>query len=154
MELCPTLENFGAIIGEPDLGSIIAPTLEEDLSYMAHQLLGVPLAMAKRWCTLDKLNVQMVFKYFSQWNVLLVKMEFFYYLNAYCLCILERYFLVHQTPCVDPRILSLVSNLGRGSPIMLILAKTLNGLDTVHREEATFFMRSPLLLQVYSLTFA
>ena len=44
-------------MGKPNLSSIIAPTLKEDLSYMAHQLLGVPLVMAKRWCTLDKLNV-------------------------------------------------------------------------------------------------
>jgi len=27
-------------MGEPDLGSIITPTLKEDLSYTAHQLLG------------------------------------------------------------------------------------------------------------------
>ena len=96
----------------------------------------------------------MVFKYFSQWNVPLAGVECSYYLNAYCLCILVRYFLVHETSRVDPRILSMVNNLGRGSPIMLILAKTLNGLDTIHREEATFFTRSPFLLQVYSLTFA
>ena len=61
---------------------------------------------------------------------------------------------MHETSRVDPIILSMVNNLGRGSPIMLILAKTLNGLDTVHREEATFFTGSPFLLQVYSLTFA
>ena len=46
MELCPTLEEFGAIIGELDLGSIIRPTLVEDLFDLAHQLLEVPLAMA------------------------------------------------------------------------------------------------------------
>ena len=135
-------------MGEPNLGSIITPTLEEYLSNMAHQLLRVPLAMAKRWCTLDKLNVQMFFKYFSQRNVPLVGVEHSYYLNAYCLCILERYFLVHETPCVDPRILSLVNNLGRGRLIMLIFVETLNDLDVVHREEATFFVGSPLLLQV------
>ena len=115
---------------------------------MAHQLLGVPLAMAKRWCTLDKLNVQMFFKYFSQQNVPLVGVECSYYLNAYCLCILARYFLVHETPHVDSRILSVVNNLGRGTPIILILAKTLNGLDSVHSVEAAFFARSPLLVQV------
>ena len=57
MELWPTLKEFGAIMGKLGLGSIIAPTLEEDLSYMVHRLLGVPLAMAKKWCTPDKLNV-------------------------------------------------------------------------------------------------
>ena len=35
VELCPILEEFGAIMGEPDLGSIITPTFE-DLSDMAH----------------------------------------------------------------------------------------------------------------------
>ena len=105
MELCPTLEEFGAIMGEPDLGSIILPTLEEDLSDLACQLLGVPLSMAKRWCPLNKLNVHMVFKYFSQQDVPLAGVKSFQYLNAFCLCILMRYFLVHETPCVDPRIL-------------------------------------------------
>ena len=57
MELWPTLKEFGVIMGKLGLGSIIAPTLEEDLSYMVHRLLGVPLAMAKKWCTPDKLNV-------------------------------------------------------------------------------------------------
>ena len=105
MELCPTLEEFGAIMGEPDLGSIILPTLEEDLSDLACQLLGVPLSMAKRWCPLNKLNVHMVFKYFSQQDVPLAGVKSFQYLNAFCLCILMRYFLVHETPCVDPIIL-------------------------------------------------
>ena len=70
------------------------------------------------------------------------------YLNAFCLCILARYFLVYETPCVDPRILQVVNNLERGSPIIIIMAETLNGLDVFHREEATFFAGSPLVLQV------
>ena len=32
-----------------------------------------------------------------------------------------------------------VNNLGRGSPIIIILAETLNGLDAIHRGKATFF---------------
>lgn len=96
----------------------------------------------------------MVFKYFSQQNVPLVGVECSYYLNAYYLCIVARYFLVNETPRVDLIILLMVNNLGNGSLIMLILAETLNGLDAVHKEEATFFVGSPILLQVYSLTFA
>lgn len=38
MKLCPTLEEFGAIIGELDLDAIILPTLEEDLSDQATPL--------------------------------------------------------------------------------------------------------------------
>ena len=37
-------------------------------------------------------------------------------------------------------------NLGSGSPIAIILVETLNGLDAVHREEATFLVGSPLRL--------
>ena len=62
IELCLTIEEFGAIMGEYDFGAIILPTLEEDLFELAHQLLGVHLSMAKRWCKSNKLNVSMVFK--------------------------------------------------------------------------------------------
>jgi len=48
VELCPTLEEFSAIMGEHDFNAIILPTLEEDLSDLAYQLLGVPLAMDER----------------------------------------------------------------------------------------------------------
>ena len=61
---------------------------------------------------------------------------------------------MHKTPRVDLIILLVVNNLGNGSLIMLILAEILNGLDAVHKEEATFFVGSRLLLQVYSLTFS
>ena len=55
---------------------------------------------------------------------------------------------MHETPCVDQRMLLVVINLERGSPIGMILVKTLNGLDAILREVATFFVESPSLLQV------
>ena len=105
VELCPTIEEFGAIIGQHDFGVIILPTFEEDLSNLAYQLLGLPLAMAKRWCKSDMLNIHMVFKYFFQKDVPLAGVKCSHHLNAFCLCILVRYFLVHETPHMDPRIL-------------------------------------------------
>ena len=48
VELYPILEKFGAIMGEHNFSAIILPTLEEDLFDLGHQLLGVPLTMAKR----------------------------------------------------------------------------------------------------------
>ena len=66
MEICPTLEEFSAIMGEPDVSTFILPTTDEDFPVMAQQLLGIPLAMAQRWCILNKLNIHMVFTYFSQ----------------------------------------------------------------------------------------
>ena len=71
-----------------------------------------------------------------------------HHLNAFYLCILVRFFFVHETPRMDPKILHVVKNLGNENPVAIILAETLNGLDVVHREEATFFAGSLLLLQV------
>ena len=146
MELCPTHEEFGAIMGEHNFSAIILPTLEEYLSNLANQLLGVPLTVAKRWCKSNKLNAFMVFKYFSRMDVPLAGAKRSHHLNAFFFCILARLFLVLKTPCVDPRILHMVKNLGSGNPIAIILAKTLNGLDAIYREEATFFRGNLLLL--------
>ena len=145
VELCPTVEEFGAIMGEHDFSAIIL--LDEDLTDLAHQILGVPLAMAKRWCKSIKLNVFIVFKNFS-------KKDLSDHLNAFCLCILARFFLVHETPRMDLGILNVVKHLGSESQIAIILDETLNGLGAVHKEEATFFLGSRLLLHVWSLIFA
>lgn len=90
----------------------------------------------------------MVFKYFSKKEVPLARMKCSHHLNAFCLFIVARFFLVHETPHVDPKILHVVKYLGSGSPLAIIFAETLNGLDVVHRDEATLFVGSPLLLQV------
>ena len=57
--------------------------------------------MAQRWCMLNKLNIYMVFTYFSQQNVPLIGIQHSHYLNAFCLCLLARYFLVHKTLYAD-----------------------------------------------------
>ena len=54
---------------------------------------------------------------------------------------------MHKTPRVDQRMLSVVINLERGSPVGMVLAETFNGLDAFYRWEATFFAGSPLLFQ-------
>ena len=53
---------------------------------------------------------------------------------------------MHETPCIDQRMLLLVNNLKKGGSVGMILAETLNGPDAFHREEVTFFVGSPLLL--------
>ena len=88
VELCPTTEEFGVIMDECNFGSIILPILEEDLSKLAHRVLGVHLSMAKRWCKSRKLNVAMVFKYFTKKVVPLVGAECSHHLSDFCLCIL------------------------------------------------------------------
>ena len=98
--------------------------------------------MSKRRCKSNKLNAFMIFKYFSKMDVTLTRAKHSQHPNAFCLCTLARFFLVHETPRVDFGILHVVKNLRSKSPIAIILAKTLNGLDAVCRKEATFFARS------------
>ena len=62
-----------------------------------------------------------------------------HYLNAFYLWLLARYFLVDETYRIDQRMCLVVNNLDKGSLVGMILVETLNGLDVVHREEATFF---------------
>ena len=71
--------------------------------------------MAQKWCMLNKLNIHKVFTYFSQWNVSMAEAQRSYYLNAFCLWLLARNFLVNETPRVDQRMLSMIINLDRGS---------------------------------------
>ena len=96
----------------------------------------------------NKLNVHSVFAYFSQLTIPVAGRTHSYYLNAFCLCLLARYFLVHETVCINRRVCWVVSDLSRGNPVGMILAKTPNGLDAVYWKEANFFVGSPLLLQV------
>ena len=55
---------------------------------------------------------------------------------------------MHETVCINRRVCWVVSDLSRGNPVGMILAKTPNGLDAVYWKEANFFVGSPLLLQV------
>ena len=71
-----------------------------------------------------------------------------YFLRAFCLCALVRYFLVQKSYCVDLQMCMVAYKLKRGNPVSLILAVTLNGLDAFHKKEVSFFARSPLLLRV------
>ena len=110
--------------------------------------MGVSLVTEQHWYIFNKLNIYSIFVHFSLLTVFVVNRSRSYYLNAFCLCILSRHFLVHETNHIDRRMCLVVSDLRARSLIGMILVETLNGLDVVHRKEANFFDGSPLLLQV------
>ena len=103
VEICSTIEEFSAIMGEPNFSILIRPTIGKDFVDLAHDLLGISLAMALRWCMLNKLNSCLVLAYFSQLAVPVAGRARSHYLNALCLCLLARYFLVHETYRLDQR---------------------------------------------------
>ena len=92
VEICPTLEEFSTIMGEPEVSTLVFPTIGMDLLASVQALLGVSLDMARRWCIFVKLNVCSIFAYFSRLTIPVIGRPCSYYLNAFCLCILARYF--------------------------------------------------------------
>ena len=61
IELCPIIEEFGAIIGELEIDDLIFPTMGRDLPSLLRVVLGVPATMTNRWCVFGKLNLRLVF---------------------------------------------------------------------------------------------
>ena len=91
VEICPSLEEFSAIMGKPETSTLILRTTSEDFANLAHNLLEISLVVAQQWCTLDHLNIRMVFAYFSRLVVPVTGKRRSYYLNAFCLWLLARY---------------------------------------------------------------
>ena len=66
VEVCPTLEEFSAIMEEPSVNDLVFPTMCGDLPTLIQALLGVPLENPKQWCIFSKMNVRLIFAYFSR----------------------------------------------------------------------------------------
>ena len=135
-------------MGEPEIDDLIFPTIGGDLPSLLQVLWGVPKITANRWCVFGTLNLRLVFNYFSDLGLSKGERPRSYYLCAFCLSALARYFLVQQSHFVDLRMCMVAYELKRGNPVGLILVETLNGLDAFERKKANFFVGSHFLLQV------
>ena len=62
IKLCPNIEEFSAIMGEPEIDDLIFPTMGRDLPSLLRVVLGVLAAMANRWCVFEKLDLQFLLK--------------------------------------------------------------------------------------------
>ena len=71
----------------------------EDLPFLLQVALDVPSATANRWCVFSKLNLRLVFEYFSSSGFLMGERPLSYFLHAFYLCALARYFLVQNSLC-------------------------------------------------------
>ena len=108
-------------------------------------LLGVPETTVNRWYIFGKLNLTLVFDYFFGSAFPNNERPQSYYLCAFYLCALTRYFLVQQSHCVDLQMCMVAYELKRGNLVGLILMESLNHLDAFQRKEASFFVGSLLL---------
>ena len=92
-------------------------------------MLGILFTTANRWCVFGKLNLKLIFEYFSGSTFPEGERQNLYFLYAFCLCALARYFLVQNSYYVDFRMCMIAYELKRGNQVGLILVETLNGLD-------------------------
>ena len=60
VELCPTIKEFCAIMGELEIDNLVFPTMGRDLPFLLQVVLGVPLATTNRCCIFGKLNLSLV----------------------------------------------------------------------------------------------
>ena len=82
---------------ESKIDDLIFLIIGGDLPSLVQVVLGIPLAMANRWCVFGKLNLSLVFEYFSGLTLSLGERPRSYFLHAFCLCALARYFLVQRS---------------------------------------------------------
>ena len=57
-------------MGETEIDDLIFPTMGGDLPSLLRAMLGIPEATANRWCVFGKLNLRLVFDYFSDSGLL------------------------------------------------------------------------------------
>jgi len=92
-------------------------------SFLLRVMLGVPTATANKWRVFGKLNLMLVFEYFSGSALLEGERPHSYFFCAFCLYALARYFLVQNSYCVDLRICMVAYELKKGNLVGLDLGR-------------------------------
>ena len=92
-------------------------------SFLLRVMLGVPTTTANKWRVFGKLNLMLVFEYFSGSALLEGERPRSYFFRAFCLYALARYFLVQNSYCVDLRICMVAYELKKGNLVGLDLGR-------------------------------
>lgn len=153
-EVCPTMEEFGAILGRPDFDHILLPSVVPlKVEGLISSLFGIPTRVARGWFSNSRIDFQLVVSHFSQLPPIVTGNQLQHRLNALCFCILACYLFVDAPDSADVALLQILPLLRESNPSMMVLAGTLNALDRFVRGEVPFVGGSPLLLQVNSPSF-
>lgn len=144
IEICPTMEEFSAILNYPISHDPLFPSQAMLLSSNLALALSISVEQARSWCIGSTINLEPLVQHFSTALPLLDNCAF----KALCLCLLAGYLLISDLHSVDLALLHVVQHISSHNPCMIILAETLNGLDDAVRTGTSLLRGSPLLLQV------
>ena len=140
-ELCPMMEEFGAIMGFSNFDHILLPPKHVDHVLLLDEVLSIPYKLGVSWCENDGFDLHALVNHFLE-----VVDEC--YPEALAVAVLASFFLIGKFSEVDVVVLDTVNCMDRENPVPMILGETLNGLDEVKESMCPYFKGSHLLLQV------
>ena len=151
VELCPTIEEFSAILGCEPRAAPIVPPCHQRHRVTISQVLGLPLdaippfIQDNYWVDMRRLIER--FRHAAVANV----DQSFEKLSALAFCLIGEFLLCSRRPgFADARIFDLLDDVKKKrSLIPMVLAETFHGLDALSRGDTNIFQGSPLLLQVW-----
>jgi hypothetical protein len=141
-ELCPMMEEFGAIMGLSNFNHILLPPKHADIVPLLDEVLSIPYRLGSSWSKNDGFDLHALIDHFSK----VVDEEC--YPEALVVAVLVSFFLTGDFSEVDVVVLDAVSRMDKENPIPMILGETLNGLDELKESMCPYYEGSPLLFQV------
>ena len=141
-ELCPMMEEFGAIMGINNFDQILIPLKHVDPILLLDEVLSIPYRLGSSWSMNDGFDLHALVDHFSE------AVDEECYLEALAIANLAGFLLIGDFSETDVVVLAAIGRMNRKNLVPMILGETLNGLNELKESMCPYFKRSPLLLQV------
>uniref|UniRef100_A0A2N9GUC3 Aminotransferase-like plant mobile domain-containing protein n=1 Tax=Fagus sylvatica TaxID=28930 RepID=A0A2N9GUC3_FAGSY len=138
-ELCPIMEEFGAIMGISNFNQMLLPPKHADPILLLDEVLIMPYKPGSSWSMNDGFDLHALVDHFFE----VVDEEC--YPEALAIVVLAGFFLTGDFE-TDAVALDAISCMDKKNPVLMILGETLNGLDELKESMCLYFKGSPLLL--------
>ena len=150
-ELCPTVEEFQALLGYRPRDQVISPTSLVSFPKILVKLLGLNLNEARSLMRGGELHILQLIERFSPEGDPYDRVHQGRRRIAFCLGVLACFLLAPNNGKASPALADVMAQMIEGKDLIpMVLAETLLGLDAVHAGVTNNFAGSPLLLQVLS----
>uniref|UniRef100_A0A2N9FI42 Aminotransferase-like plant mobile domain-containing protein n=1 Tax=Fagus sylvatica TaxID=28930 RepID=A0A2N9FI42_FAGSY len=139
-ELCPMMEEFGAIMGISNFDQILLPPKHVDPILLLDEVLSIPYRLGSSWSMNDGFDLHTLVDHFSKAVDEECQPE------ALVVAVLAGFFLTGDFSEIDAVVLDAIGRMNRENSVPMILGETLNGLDELKEGMCPYFKGNPLLL--------